>query len=226
MRQGEYLELVRRASDAEFVAASTIERLAPQFHATDNAESLRAAPLFSLPVQWHYFRLLQRASGLEPELSSSTANTAAAITQDSLKWLGNVPFPELVELRRRMENVHFRSKIGEYVAVLGDAANADGTRVAREVERGIAALLVEHQSEVRRIAEEYECKHTTTMVMSWLTLAASFAPMLPFEPALVTGAGAVALLGKYLGEKGAELRHQAQHRRTLLGALAAAKKGT
>lgn len=225
-RQGEHLELLRAASDAELVATGILERLAPQFHATDNAESLRASPLFSLPVQWHYFRLLQRASGIEPEVSSSAANTAAALTQDSLKWLGNVPVPDLIELRKRMENGHFRSKIGEYVAVLGDAASADGPRVAREVERGISALLVEHQNEVRRIAEEYERKHTTTMVAGWLTLAASFATMLPFEPALVTGAGALGLLAKYLGDKGSEVAHHRQHRRTLLGALAAAKAGT
>ncbi len=218
-----YTNHLRDLPDAKVVALAIVERLGTQFHASDNAESLRASPLFSLPAQWHYFCLLQRAaSDAVPELGSPL--TAAGITQPSLRWLGNIPVPELVELRRHAENEKFRERIASYVATLGDVSVEEAPRVSAEVERSVMALLVEHQNEVRRITDELAQKHGATAVMSWLTFAASFATFSPYLPVFVTAPAALGLIAKYASEKVTELTKLNQHRRTLLGCLAAAAR--
>src|SRR5581483_1757495 len=61
-RSAEFMEAVSHATDSELVVMSILERLGPQFHLRENAESFSASPLFSVQAQWHYFRLMSRAS--------------------------------------------------------------------------------------------------------------------------------------------------------------------
>jgi Ca2+/Na+ antiporter len=210
-------------SDGEVVALAICERLGPQFHILDNAEALRASPLFSLPVHWHYFRLNQQASQSDAEkggLSPATLNMIEAMNNRRFHWLGNVPIDALAEMRKRGENEKFRARLRKYADELGNVSDAELQSVVAELGRGLSAMLAEHEGEIQSIAQEYAQRHVQTAVGAWITLAASF---LPFFPALTPVAG-LTVGAKYFAEKASEILKVRQKRRSFMGMLAAAAK--
>src|SRR5262249_5159934 len=146
-----------------------LERLAPHHHARENSHELGAAPLFHNDTQWYYFRLLERC-GRQESADHIQVNAGAGLTQESLRWLGNVPIEQLVELRRRNENQAFRARLAGYVEeVAATGGRDDLQRTASNVERGVRDLLAQHQQDIAKIVEEYQVKHAATAVGAWLT---------------------------------------------------------
>lgn len=224
-RSKEMNEELSRYPDADLVWLGICERIAPQYHLLENAEELDAQPMLCIPQQWHYFNLCTRTFegrlASENLLSVETLSSLRALGQPSLEWLGNIPIEVLAELRVRNENEEFRKRISDYTSSLHSASLNDLDRVAREVSRGIAGLISEHQNEVHRIEEKYKPKYAKTAVAAWSTLAVTFLPALaPF----LSPAAVAALAGKYLWDKVDERAERKKAVRSLTGVLAAARE--
>jgi L-lactate utilization protein LutC len=180
-----------------------------------------------VPANWHYFQLLHDATKPQTEASAARSTRAAAgLSDPAHRWLGNVPVADLVELRKRLENERFRERLSKYMSQVANADSSSMAQAATEVERGLAALVAEHQNDLRRIAEEYAQKHVGTAVSSWFTFVASFSILFPATAAagLVPPSAAMALAAKYVSDKGAERTKRAQLGSSLLGCLAAAAR--
>lgn len=212
-------------SDEMLVLNGILERLVPQFHVRDNARTLRAQPLFWLPVHFHYFRLTAQATndGLRQGglLKPETMASMRALLTPGLAWLGNIPIEHLARLREENRNEDFRRRLNRYVDDLSTADLDRIDEVAAEVVRGIASLLVEHETRARQIAEEYNRRHRSTLGLGILTLGVMLYP----EASGYAGAlPALAPLGKYV----IDLINRASERRvvaqSLTGVLSAAKQ--
>lgn len=232
-RSKPYKALFSGLSDGEIVVNGIEERIEPQFHLRDNAEWLNANPLMWHDAQWHYFKLCAEMSEKRLKeqaiISAETVATIKALNTPGLQWLGNIPIQGLVELRKRNENEVFRRKMREYIGTLHESALTDIDRVAAEVSRGIASLIVEHQNELRRIEDKYRPQYTTTAGASWVTLAAQFLPWLfPSIPDIPAAIGKVAaplaLAGAYAKAKIQESMEKKRALQTLTGVLAAARE--
>ncbi len=61
-RTGNHLEALNRSPEAQLVYNAILERLEPQYHVIENANELRAQPLFAIAAQAHYFNLCASAA--------------------------------------------------------------------------------------------------------------------------------------------------------------------
>ena len=223
-RSEKFREMMDKASDAQLAVLTIMERLAPQYHMSENATEMKASPLMSLPVHWHYFKLLADANGGtlvdEGVLSAQAIAVAKGILAEDNQWLGNVPIPALAELRIRGENERFRKKLDDCIKELGAAKEADLENAATTVGRALQHLLVTHNNEVRAIAEKYEKIYAPQAIVSWITLSAA---LTPFFPALVPSV-ALGLVATYLGAKTSERMERHRLGQTLTGVLAASAR--
>jgi hypothetical protein len=224
-RSAEMNHELSKYPDADLVWLGICERVAPQYHLLENAEELNAQPMLCLPQHWHYYKLC--AETFEGRLtndnllSPETVSSLRALDHPSLEWLGNVPIDVLANLRVRNENEGFRRRISDYTSALHSASLDDLDKVAREVSRGIAGLISDHQNEVRRMEEKYKRKYMKTAVAAWSTAAATFLPALgPFLAPLAVPAVA----GTYLWDKVDERAERKQAAKSLTGVLAAARE--
>jgi len=209
-------------SDAALVWLGICERIAPQYHLLENAEELDAQPMLCLRPHWHYYSLcaemFQDRLVMDRRLSPETVSSLRAINDTSMAWLGNIPIGALAELRERNENEKFRSRVTAFTSALHEASLNDIDRVAREVSRGIAALIAEHRNEISRIEAKYKSKFKQTAIASWLTAAAVYLPALaPFATIAPFG-----LAGKYINDKLDERAERKQALKSLTGVLATA----
>jgi hypothetical protein len=223
-RSNEFVQFSADFSDARLVLNGIWERLAPQYHLTENANELAAQPMMCLQAHRHYFSLCGQVSeGRLVEsslLDSATVATIRAMNVPKLDWLGNIPVKDLVHLREENENESFRQKLNEYTRELNAASLRDVNRVASEVSRALSSLLQEQKKRTREIVERYDSRHIGTALALGLTLAASFVPYL----APIVGLGP-SLFGplKYANDRISETRELARAGRSLVGVLAAAK---
>jgi hypothetical protein len=175
-----------------------LERLSPQFHINDNAQTLRAQPLFWLPQHFHYFQLLSQRNNSNLQqaglLKAETFVALQSLLSPNLAWLGNVPINELARLREENCNEEFRKKLASYINELSVDKIDEIYKASSEIARAISALLVEHEKKARQIAEQYEKKHVATLGMSILTIGAVLCPWLaPYLGASIS----VAPVAKY-----------------------------
>ena len=223
-RSQEWIDIVEKVPVELLVLSGIFERLVPQFHVRDNSYALSAQPLFWLEPHFHYFRLCSEATNDELKdkglLKPQTLSTLQSLLHPNLAWLGNVPIEDIARLRQENQNEELRRKLSSYLELLSNSELSDIDRVAAEVTRGIASLLVEHDKEAKRIDEDYRKKHATTIGISALTAGVAFYPWL--APLL----GASALLAP-IGKASMDFYNQLQERRTLArsltGVLSAAK---
>jgi hypothetical protein len=221
-RSADFIEHMEQLPDVVLATVAIQERLGPQFHVLENADMLSASPLFSLPVHWHYFQLLETAgvaslanSGtIKPE----TTAVLQALSKPTNAWLGNVPINDLVELRKRLDNEHFRRQLDNHIKDLGGASEATIDQISARVGRGLAKMLVEQEKAIQQITEDYSKRHLQTAVGGWITAAACFMPWFPLAPA----AAALSVGSKYVYEKATQIYSYKKQTRTLLGILAAA----
>ncbi len=194
------------------------ERLSPQFHIQDNAQTLKAQPLFWSEPHFHYFRLLsqvnnssfQEAGFLKPQ----TSNALQSLLNPGLAWLGNVPIDILARFREENLNEDFRRKLESSFNELSNATIDEIDNVTAEVIRSISVLLSEHEKEARKIADQYEKKHVSTLAaVSILTLGVAFSPWL--TPFLGASVSLAPLLAKY----SRDTVHRAMDRKTLARSL-------
>jgi hypothetical protein len=191
-RSSDWVGLADSVPEETLVFNGILERITPQFHLRDNAHTMQAHPLFWLPQHFHYFRLISQAGNEELNesglIKSKTLTSLQSLLHPNVAWLGDVPMKQLVRFRRENRNEDFRRRLSSYLNELSSAELGDIDRVAAEVTRGIASLLVQHDLEAKRIDEEYRRKHTTTLGLSLLTAGASMytwlAPMLGLSAAL------------------------------------------
>jgi hypothetical protein len=224
-RSEEHVRAMNAWPDGDLVWNGIYERLVPQFHVLENADTLIAQPMFCIPSHWHYYSLCAnmyqgRLLG-QSLLRESTVSTLRSLNRSEFQWLGNVPMSSLVELRKNNANEEFRKRLGSFTDQLHDAKVGEIDRVAAEVGRGITSLINEHQKDIKQIQAEYRKQHTRTAVGGWLSLAAMFIPSLaPF----IGATAPIALGSKYIYDKADEARKRRESSRSLMGILAQAKK--
>src|SRR6266568_430824 len=225
-RTPSYLESIQGMSDAELVALGIAERLGPQYHLLENAEEFASQPMLCLEAHWAYHKMIARMQEGRLEqagaLGAQTVATLRALNESSVSWLGNVPIPALVDLRKDNENETFRKKLAEYTSSLHESQLGDLDRVAGEVGRGLASLLAAHDKEVRAIERKYRSRHSKTLVGGWVTLSAVLMPTL--APFIGGPVAPVLIAAKYILDKVDEQREKGQAARTLTGVLAGAHR--
>lgn len=181
-RSGAWVNEFNKLSPELMVFNGIMERLSPQFHINDNAQTLKAQPLFWLPQHFHYFQLLSHGNNTKLQqsglLNSDTFVALQSLLSPNLAWLGNIPINGLARLREENCNEDFRKKLASYVNELSVENIDEIDKVSLEVARAISALLVEHEKKARQIEEQYEKKHVDTLGMSILTIGAVLCPLL------------------------------------------------
>ncbi|MEA5390903.1 hypothetical protein VB738_06475 [Cyanobium gracile UHCC 0139] len=223
-RRGEHLQKLRKIPEPLIVLNAIMERIAPQYHVLENAEELAAQPMMAIPSQWYYHEIISRSfEGELAEKGALSAETVAilrSLNHSSSEWLGNVPTPAMVELRRNNENERFRKALAEHTSQLHESTLNDLDFVAAQVGRGIASLISEHRKEVARIAEQYQLNYSKILAGGIVTAAALFAPALaPFVGGLHAP---LAIAGSYAHAKRQELLEKGRALRSLTGVLAVA----
>ncbi len=220
-RTADFLKKVQRMPDANLALLGISERLYPQYHLLENAETLGAHPLFALPAHSHYFRLIsdylkERLAKLGFFDPHSVAEIEA-LNSLEFDWLGDLPIEALVELRLNGENEDFRTRIRQYTQILSEASLDDIERVAGEVSRGISSLIRDQAKEIRTIDSKYNRHDLHTLILAGTTLAASFVPALaPF----VGGPALLAPVGKLVWDRVSEVIDRKSAAKSLMGVLA------
>jgi hypothetical protein len=223
-RSEEEQERTALLSDSQLVLQGLLERLVPQYHLLENAEELSSNPMLSMESHWHYYSMCAQASeerlknlGL---LDPVTMTSVRAINQPDLNWLGNVPIEDLARLRTDNVNAQFRKELQTLTSSLHESVVGDLDRVAREISKGIAALLADHNKHLREEAEEFQRKYKLQAIGACLTVAATFMPVLA---PLVASATAAAIGLTYAGTKLDEHAKKRQQSKSLLGVLATSR---
>lgn len=222
MRSEEYRRLTASLPDSTVALMSILERLGPQYHMLENSRELGGSPLMALDVHWKYFGFLQQASvgmmqGAHCNLNAQAFQTVAG---GNHRWLGNVPFDTVVEMRERGENEAFRELIGKEMAKLRQAEGDDIQLVVAQVDRALNGILRTHDRELEALTQKYAPKYAASAVGAWVTLAASFLPLFP----ALTPIAATAVGGAYLSMKASELVERRQLKNTLTGILASSAR--
>jgi hypothetical protein len=239
-RPESHIAALRSLPVGHLVLQGIIERVRPQYHLLENADSLYAQPMVALPVQWHYLERVtaSTAKSLEGKgvLPKGSLAVYRGLQDPSLVWLGNVPIDALVNLRRDEANKDFRKRMSELTKELESASVSEIDRVARGVAHSLASLLNAHQKDIRDIEEKYDTKYRKTLTLSGgagiLTLAAPYLPILSevFGASATATATATVAAGAvfkaYVNDKLDESAEKRKLRRSLLGVLASAKKKT
>ncbi len=212
-------------SDAQLVCHTIMERLVPLYHLSENASTLRGAPLVSLPVHWHYVRLRMQASdaiAVDEGITDRKTLAMLQVLEDGpTHWLGNVSVPDLVDLRRAGANAQFRLRMSKLLDRLGDADVGDLALVAGEVAHEFRSIVAEHDSEAQKIRDRHKARNASFLAGTVFSAAASLAPWLPTIVPAVAGAGAI---GGLVTSGVSQLVERRQLRRTLLGVLAASAR--
>lgn len=211
--------------DGALVMNGISERIAPQYHLFENADELHSQPMLCFNSHWHYYTLcsnmyqgrLLESNLLKPE----TVNTLRALSSHQVEWLGSIPIETLAKLREQNENEEFRKAISSFTSQLNKCAIDDIDRVALEVGRGIGSLLSEHKKRVGEISDKYTRIYGGTLVASWVTLAATFLPVLAPYLGLVPP---LTVAGTYAWNKAGEIKEKKQLSHSLMGVLASARE--
>ena len=225
IRSRDFVDGTKRMSDAELVWLTIMERLGPQFHVTDNADSLGACPLFPLEVHWHYYRLCHeaRSSALaeDGQLSNRTMSIVESLLTTDLAWLGNTSIDDAVRLRQEFANQEFRDKLHSYVSQLTESSPGELDNTISEVSLAIQRLLNEHSREARKIDHEFSKRRAKMLVSLLLSVGASF---LPWLPAVLPPIAATASAGKLITDEIERLMEKRTIGNSLMGVLAASAK--
>jgi hypothetical protein len=220
-RTGIHLDNLSRLPEAELVYNAILERLEPQYHVIENANELRAQPLFAVTAQAHYFNLCASAANnilVDTEIiKPSTRATINALSQQRFEWLGNAPIAALVEMRLKNENEGFRNKLSQSTGLLNTASLEDLDRVASEVGRGIGSLLNDHKQQARQIEESYRNKFGGIAGAAWLTAAVS---AIPYLAPLFATLSPLLLTKQYTEAKLSQRHEKKELANSLLGILA------
>lgn len=220
------------------VTSVILDRLRPQYHLLENANELGAQPLMALPVHWHYFELCAKASARElvnkKVLSEANFLTLQALQDDSVAWLANIPIDGLVEIRRNLEVVTFREELKKYTSQLAAAGPLELDDVVKEVNHGLATLVLRHSKAMDDVKTKYWPK--VAGAAAGAAVGAVSMGSLALMPALAGLVGVAVPLGAVFGALGggalsgvkeiasekAEQRHLSRH--SLIGMLATAHK--
>ncbi|MDC0676096.1 hypothetical protein [Nannocystis radixulma] len=223
-RSASYQESMNKLPPALLAVTTIMERLGPIYHMNENADALGASPLMSLPVHWHYYELLARASRdiltKNDALPRDIVDISKELTSRERCWFGNVPIDVLADLRMRGENLELRRKLGSAISELRASTTATVANNAVLVERALRQIGIEHNKELANLETRYRRTYTPMAIGGWLTIAASF---LPFFPPITATAGVAALAG-YLGAKAVQHMERYHLGRTLTGILAASAR--
>jgi len=218
-----FIKWANKLNNAELVLNGILERLNPQLHLRDNSESLNSQPMLCNLATWHYFRLCAEMYNeilLKSNiLSKETIAIIHAINRPEFFWLGNIPFCQLVNLRKENVNLEFRRRLDVYTRHLNETALGDLDQVAADVARGINSLLVDHQRKIQEIKDKYRNRNLDTVIMSGITLAAIFLPWLAPYFGLIAP---VTIASKYAKDKIEERKKKRKAEHSLTGVLAAA----
>lgn len=224
MRSKVFMDVVDRMNDAEVALMTILERLGPQFHALDNANALRASPLFSLAIQWHYFKATYEACSGAMEktgaISARTLGLVRAMSERNVHWLGRVPIGDLVRLRKEMANLAFRKSLAGILSEFDDGSVSNMDSALANAAIAIDKLLADHDVEARKIDEEYRRRHAQTMTVLVMSIGAAFTPFVPIVGS-VAAAGAIAKMAA--DEVDRRLKHH-DLSRTMMGLLAASAR--
>lgn len=181
-RSGEWLETMSSLSPHLLILNGIWERLTPHYHAWDNANAMRAQPMYWLSPHFHYYRLISSVSNLmvhqNTQISNLTFSSLESLLNPKASWLGNVPIRDLARLREENANEQFRARLHSYMDDLASAELQDLDSVSASVMRALESLLAEHDREAKRLADSLERKLTHILASSILTTAVAMYPWL------------------------------------------------
>jgi hypothetical protein len=181
-RSEEWLETMSSLPPHLLILNGILERLTPHYHAWDNANAVRAQPMYWLSPHFHYYRLISSAGNLMVHqsdlISNPTFSSLESLLNPKAAWLGNVPIRDLARLREENANEQFRARLHSYMDDLASAELQDLDSVSASVMRALESLLAEHDREAKRLADSLERKLTHTLAGSILTIAAAMYPWL------------------------------------------------
>jgi len=224
-RSEEWLKEHRDLPSHHIVLNALTERIGPIYHLIENAEELQSHPLMCLEQQAHYFRMVTDACNERLEsldaLKPETRALVDALGSRQLTWLGGIPIEAIVALRVGNENRTFRNQLSQAVERLGNIGFDDMDRVVVEVCREINNAIVEHDRELERIHSEFQQRHSHTAAS---VLAAAGACLIPALAPLLGVTAPLALAGKYLQDKIAEIKQKKELSKSLIGVLTTAKR--
>jgi hypothetical protein len=181
------------------------------------AHRIGGHPLIQAPVSFHWLnqkiKINQRLVGesLNSNVSLELVKTNALLSK-KLEWLGNVPLPSLIELRKKGRLAELRKLIGQDFDALSNIQLADVERVASEIDYTLSTALERHHEKVAELNRDFRTELTSSVPTLLISIAAilqpAFAVMLPAWIATVGGiVGAtkvkdvVTATSKYLKER-------------------------
>lgn len=224
-RTKEYVDKIEKISDAELVLISIVERLIPQFHILDNAETFNAFPLMSLKQHWHYYsktyHLQERRFKDKGILSNKTIQIIKALTDTKSAWLSRVPIDDLVRLRSEMANVDFRKKLNDILIEFETANSENVDSTLASIGLALQKLLEDHNKEVSKIDQEYNKRFLKSFSIPIIGICASF---IPYLPDLAFTAATLSTFGKLVKDNIDEFCERRQLNKSLMGVLAASAR--
>lgn len=233
IRSNEMLAQLSNLSPAMILLNGVLERLRPHYHLLENADAMRAQPLLTQAVHWHYFEKCANANALDlcqtKVISEQTFLTLRAVQDDSLNWLATIPIPTLVNLIANGEHKWLREELVKYTSQLHASGSAQLDEVVREVTHGLASIAQRQQRAMNEIERKYEPKKKAVIfgalaggsVAATVLMLPMLAPLLgvtaPFTAAAAAlGGGATG----YAKEKIGERSEKRQAQRSMIGVLA------
>lgn len=224
MRSQEWCDEYLRLPELAIIINAVCERILPQFHLLENADELKSNPLLCIDSQAHYYQLVSSMKNSfisdYVKFDAQTSGIVRALTDTRLDFLSNIPYEQMIEIRKSNENVEFRKQLRELVNSLPTTKIADLAHVSSEVCAYVEASVSKHRKEVEAIKVKYKTKHKQTAVIGTASLAVALYPVLaPF----ITGVGLMATGGKYINDKLEERNELKQVSHSLMGVISLAK---
>jgi hypothetical protein len=157
----------------------------------------KAHPLIQAPVSFHWLSLKLKANrdliakplGLADHLELSKTN---ALLAKELRWLGNVPLPALIELRKKGQLRELRALINQDLNGLSDVPLTDLEKVTNQIDISLSVALERHQEKVEDLNRMFRNDMATSVPTLLLSLTAALQPVFAtILPAWTAAAGGV-----------------------------------
>ncbi len=139
-------------------------------------QRLRGVPLIDAPTSWRYFQWKLEYDATRFSEGASRVSDLhvvralqAATSSGRVSWLGRVPSPALIELRRQQTIGEIRQIVGDGVARLSAAKPEDFGQTAELVVANLDKMLADHERQMRR-ATDALVRFGFADVASWLVV--------------------------------------------------------
>ncbi len=102
---------------------------------------------------------LQIAKYSKKKLLSKDTLVLNSLQNREFKWIGNVPLNKIVEMRKRGELQDMRELLSRSITEIETANDDEFAEVGLQVEYNINQAFTKHQSEIKKLSDEYKTKY-------------------------------------------------------------------